>query len=341
MDWETDRGLKLRMGLALALVALLPVAFIYAFVFAINAIGLDLLAWATGDPYNGEVYVEPWLGVGAVAAGFVAQFTVGDSVALRSVDASRVDREDRPELVGRVERLAQVAGVEPPAVAVSRSDVPNAFAIGAPPSKATVVVTEGLLDALDEDELDAVLAHELAHVKNRDVAVMSLSYFLPSLTYVVAIVAFLVLKGLFRALGGFQHVDDDGAKGLVVAVVVLTVSAVVTAAISALFWAASFLIFRALSQYREFAADRGAAAITGDPTALAAALRTVDDEMSDLPDRDLRDVDGGLEALYVAPIDDYQFGGDRDLISSDIFPATHPATEERIERLQELAGETA
>ena len=339
MDWERDRGLKVRIGVALALVALLPVAFAYAFVFAVNAVGLDLLAWASERPYNGRVYVEPWLAVGAVAVGFLGQFALGDSVALRSVDARRVDADDYLDLTRRVERLAQVAGVETPGLAVSRSDVPNAFAIGARPSTATVVVTEGLLDTLADDELDAVLAHELSHVKNRDVTVMSLSYFLPSLTYLVAIVAFYVLKGVFYVGGGLDDVDGDGAKGVLVAIVVLVVSALVTLAISALFWAASFLLFRVLSQYREHAADRGAAAITGDPLALASALRTVDEEMSDLPDRDLRSLDGGLEALYVAPVDTYQFDADRELLSSDIFPATHPDTAERVERLQELAGD--
>jgi len=339
MERETDRGLTIRITLALVFVAVLPVAFVYAFVFAINAIGLDLLAWATGRPYNGEVHVELWLVVGAVAVGFAAQFFFGDSIALRSVDARRVEADDRPDLLARVDRLAQIADVERPRVAVSRSDVPNAFTIGARPSKATLVVTEGALEALEDDELDAVLAHELARVKNRDVAVMSLSYVLPSLTYLVAIAAFFVLQGIFHVLGSARHVDDDGAKGLAVAIVVLVVSAVVTMAISALFWLASFALFRTLSQYREYAADRGAAAITGEPAALASALRTVDDEMSELPDRDLRSVDGGLEALYVAPIDDYQFGEERELISSDIFSSTHPSTEERIERLETMASE--
>lgn len=319
--------------------ALLPLAFIYAFVFAINTIGLDLLTWASDRPSHGEVSVEPWVAVTAVAIGFVIQFLVGDSVALRSVKAHRVDPDDRPDLHARVTRLAQIADVAKPAVAVSSSRVPNAFTIGIRPSAATIVLTEGALDALEEAELEAVIAHELAHVKNRDVAVMSLSYFLPLLTDIVAIAAFYILTGIFHVLGSVRHVDDDGAKGLLVAIVVLTVSAIVTMAISALFWLASFALFRTLWQYREFAADRGAAAITGDPGALASALRTVDDEMNEVPDRDLRKVDGGLEALYVAPIDDYQFGDDRELISSDIFPATHPSTAERIDRLQALASE--
>ena len=341
MEWELDRGLKVRMGVALALVGLLPVAFVYAFVFATNTVGTALLELATERPWNGRFYVNPVAVVAAVAVGFAVQFVVGDSVALRAVDARRVDRESDPDLVGRVDRLAQVADAPTPEVAVSRSGVPNAFAIGPRPSRATVVVTEGLLDALDDDELDAVLAHELAHIRNRDVAVMSLSYFLPSLTYLVAMGAYFVLKGVFYVVGGMDDVDGDGAKAVAVAIVVLVASALVTLAISAMFWVASFLLFRVLSQYREHAADRGAAAITGDPAALASALRTVDDEMSDAPDRDLREIDGGLEALYIAPVDTYQFGEDRDLLSSDLFPATHPDTTERVERLQELAGEQA
>lgn len=339
MDWNADRGLTVRIAVALTLVFVLPIVFMYTFVFVINAVGLDLFAWAIGRPLNGRVYVEPWLVVGGVATGFVLQFFVGESVALHSIDAHHVDRAERPDLYARLERLSRTAEIPVPRVAVSDADVPNAFTIGVRPSKATIVVTEGLLDILDEDELDAVLAHELAHVKNRDGAVMSLSYFLPALTYVVAIAAFSVLRSFFHVLGSARHVDDDGLKGVAVATVVLAVSAVVTVAISVLFWLASFALFRILSQYREYAADRGAAAITGDPASLASGLRAIDDEMSELPDTDLRHADGGLEALYVAPIDDYQFDEDRELLTSDIFPATHPSTEDRIDRLSKLAGE--
>jgi len=339
LQWETDRGLQLRMALALALVLVLPVAFVYAFVFLLNTVGVELLSFATERRWRGRFYVEPWLVVGAVAVGFAAQYFLGERSALRAVGARRVESEAYPELHDALVRLSGIVGVETPALAVARTDVPNAFAVGRRPAHATVVVTTGLLDLLDAEERDAVLAHELAHVRNRDVGVMTLAYFLPSLAYLVAIAAYYVLVGVFKALSGFRNVDDDGAKGLVVAVVVLVASAVCTMLVSAAFWVGSFLLFRLLSQYREFAADRGAAAITGDPAALAAALRKLDDGMSDLPDADLRDADGGVEALYVAPIDDYQFGENRELISSDLFPATHPPVEERVERLRDLARE--
>jgi heat shock protein HtpX len=339
LQWEPDRDLQVRMALALVLVLVLPVAFVYAFVFLMNTVGVELLSFATEREWRGRFYVEPWLVVGAVAVGFVAQYFLGERSALRAVGARRVEADEHPEVHDALVRLSGIVGVETPDLAVARTDVPNAFAVGRRPGHATVVVTTGLLDLLDPEERDAVLAHELAHVRNRDVSVMTLAYFLPSLAYLVAIGAYLVLVGVFKALSGFRHVDDDGAKGLVVAVVVLVVSAVCTMLVSAAFWAGSFLLFRLLSQYREFAADRGAATITGNPAALAAALRKLDDGMSDLPDDDLRDADGGIEALYVAPIDDYQFGEDRELISSDLFPATHPPVEERVERLRELARE--
>ncbi|MFB6162899.1 MAG: M48 family metalloprotease [Halococcoides sp.] len=340
MDWETDRQLQIRMALAVGLLAIMPVAFIYAFVLAINEVGLPLLGWATDRQFYGAVYVEPWLVIGVVLVGFGAQYLLGDRIALRSIGARRVTADQAPELVDRVTRLAQTAGVPAPSVAVSDADVPNAFTVGTRPSTATIVVTRGLLDALDGDELDAVLAHELAHVKNRDVAVMSLAYVVPTITYLVAIVAFGVVRGVGHSLGSLRHGRGNG-RGLLVLVAVVLVSSIVTLAISALFWLGSFTLFRVLSQYREFAADRAAAAMTGAPAALASALATVDDAMSDLPDRDLRAVDGGIEALYVAPIDDYQFGEDRKLISSDVFPATHPDTDERIDRLRDLAGEMA
>ncbi|MEF8878573.1 MAG: M48 family metalloprotease, partial [Haloarculaceae archaeon] len=304
-----------------------------------NTVGVALLTFATERPWRGRFYVEPWLVVGAVAVGFLVQYRFGEGSALRAVGARRVDADEYPEVHDALVRLSGTVGVETPDLAVARTDVPNAFAVGRRPGHATVVVTTGLLDLLDAEERDAVLAHELAHVRNRDVSVMTMAYFLPSLAYLVAIGAYLVLVGVFKALSGFRHVDDDGAKGLLVVVVVLVVSAVSTMLVSAAFWVGSFLLFRLLSQYREFAADRGAAAITGSPAALASALRELDDGMGELPDSDLRDADGGVEALYVAPIDDYQFGEDRELISSDLFPATHPPVEERIDRLRELAGE--
>jgi heat shock protein HtpX len=341
MEWSTDRALQARMALTLAFVAVLPAAFAYTLLFAANTVGIELLRLATDDPWTGRFTLDPLAVLAAVVVGFLAQYLLGERAALRAIGARRVDAESHPDLHATVSRLAAGADLPTPDVAVAHTAVPNAFAVGRSPARATVVVTTGLLDDLDERELAAVVAHELAHVKNRDVSVMTLAYFLPTLTYLVAMAAYYVLTGVFHAVGSVAHVDDDGAKGLAVVVVVLVASAVVTLAVSALFWVGSFLLFRVLSRYREYAADRGAVALTGDPAALASALRTLDDSMGDLPDADLRERDGGLEALYVVPIDVPQFGDDRELLSRDLFPATHPPLDDRVDRLRAMTAEGA
>jgi heat shock protein HtpX len=340
MNWDSDRRLQLRIALALAFVLVLPFGFAYTLLYLLNTVGLDLLRMTTSEPWNGEFYVNPMVLGLLVLVGFAAQFVFGKGVALRSVGAREVEPDEYPEVHRTVTRLAAQLDLPTPTVAVSRTSVPNAFTVGRSPGDATVVVTAGLLDRLDGDELEAVLAHELAHVKNRDVAVMTLSFFLPTLTYFVAMGSYFVLKGVFHVLGSMRMSRSrDSGKGLAMIIVVLVVSSVLTLAVSAAFWAGSFLLFRLLSRYREYAADRGAVSLTGKPLALASALRKLDETMADLPDQDLREHDGGLEALYVAPIDAPQFDADRDLISRDLFPETHPPTKERIDRLQDLDAE--
>ncbi|AUX07924.1 heat shock protein HtpX [Halalkaliarchaeum desulfuricum] len=331
-----DPALRRRILIATALVVLLPFGFIYAFVAAINHVLLPLLESFGHGPYHGRVYVSPLLAVVIVAGGLATQAWFGPSTVLGTLGARRVSPEERPELHARVTRLAQAADVEPPDVAVAKNDAPNAAAVRGP-TGASILVTTGLLDRLDETELEAVLAHEIAHLKNRDATVMTVAWLLPTVTYYLALAAAYLLYGTYRALGSGRS-SGRSSDGLAKAVLVLTVTAVVTIAISAMFWAASVLIHRILSRYREYAADRGAAALTGEPAALASALRTLEAEMPDVPDRDLRKLDGGAEALYVAPLSGRSFT-DADLVSTDIFPDTHPPTEERIDRLRELAGE--
>ena len=330
-----DPSLRRRLLVATALVVVLPFAFIYAFVFVTNTVLLPLLEWQGGGPYHGRVYVDPLFAVVVVAGGLALQAWKGPSVVLGSVGARRVDADEYPDLHARVTRLAKAADVKPPNVAVAHNDAPNAMAVQGPRG-AAVVVTTGLLDALDERELEAVLAHEVSHLANDDATVMTVAWLLPTVTYYLATAAAYVIYGMARTMG--HGGDGDGGDGAAKAILVLLVTAVVTLAVSAMFWAASVLVHRVLSRYREYAADRGAAAITGDPTALASALRALDERMADVPDRDLRSLDGGAEALYVAPLSGRAFT-DAELVSTDVFPATHPPTADRIDRLREMAGE--
>jgi len=208
-----------------------------------------------------------------------------------------------------VGRLSQQADLPKPKVAVADSNVPNAFATGRSRKNSAVCVTTGLLRTLDEDELEGVLAHELAHVKNRDVAVMTIASFLSTL-------AFMVVRWGWLFGGGRDR--QGGGGGVLVAILV-----------SLVVWIVSFLLIRALSRYREFAADRGGAMITGKPSALASALLKIDGRMDRVPDRDMRE-QAEMNAFFIIPI--------RSGIVGKLF-STHPSTEKRVERLRDLERE--
>lgn len=271
---------------------------------------------------------------------------------LADVDAAVVTDETRPELVGRVRRLATVMDAPVPAVAVADTDVPNSFAVGGV-GEATVVVSEGLLDRLDGDQVDAVLAHELAHVRNRDAAVLTLGSFLPALVDG----RFSPLAAVRSRLGGPGWIAACAvALALVLGPVVLGVGA---AGVPYLLGVGAFLalavpfgsvvlglvaspavvLARNLSRYREFAADRAAAAATGNPAALAAALRELDD--AERPGSDLRAA-GPAAGLCLLPYGFERVGEATDAANGtgrDDFAVrtrSHPPTERRIERLREL-----
>jgi len=338
VEFPTDRSLQVRMAATLLLLVLVPPAFVVTLTTALNVVVLPLAERLLEAEY-GRLPVEPLWAFGLGLAGLAVAYVAGERAVLRSMGARRVDAEAAPGLHARVDRLAATAGVPTPDVAVVDSEVPNAFAAGRSPETATVGVTEGLRETLDDDELDAVLAHELAHVRNRDAAVMTVAYALPTVTYLVLVTTYRLLAVFVE---GFRHADFDGdsAKGAAALVVLFVATALVTLAVSALFWVASGLLFRLLSRYREYAADRGAAAVTGDPTALASALATIDEDMAALPDEDLRELDGGVEALYVSSLDVPMFDRDHDgVLSQELFPESHPPTAERVERLQDLAAD--
>jgi heat shock protein HtpX len=236
----------------------------------------------------------------------IVQFFFSGKLALRSMGAKTVTEEEYPRLHGQISRLSQQADLPKPTVAVADNRTPNAFATGRSPSNAAVCVTTGILNTLDDEELEGVLAHELAHIKNRDVAVMTIASFLSTIAF------FIVRWGWL--FGG----RNRNQTPLIVAIVV-----------SLLVWVISFLLIRALSRYREYSADRGAAMITGNPSALATALLKISGRMDQVPDEDLRE-QAEMNAFFIIPIS-------RGFIGR--IASTHPPTETRIEKLRDLERE--
>jgi heat shock protein HtpX len=215
-----------------------------------------------------------------------------------------------------IERLCQLSDLPKPRVAVAYTDVPNAFAAGRSRKTATVCVTTGLMETLEPRELEGVMAHELSHIVNRDVVVMTVAGFLA--TVAGLLIRFGVYSGM---MGGGRRSNDSG--GLAVFAAVLIVSVVV--------YLVSYVLLRALSRYREYAADRGAAIMTGAPSQLAAALAKISGTMTRIPTQDLRAAEG-LNAFFIIPAVAKGFS------LSSIF-ATHPPTEKRIERLMAMQAQ--
>ena len=241
-----------------------------------------------------------------IAVLFAAQVFFSDKIALRAMGVREVSPQEAPELHAMIERLCIQADLPKPRVGVMHSAMPNAFAMGRSPKTATVCATTGIMELLSPAELEGVLAHELTHVINRDVLIMTLASFFAS-------IASLILQfGFFFGGGGD---DDDNAGFFAVILVSLAVYAI------------SFFLMQALSRYREFAADRGAAVLTGRPSALASALLKISGTMQRIPQQDLRSAEG-LNAFYIIPAKTKQS-------ISNLF-STHPPVEQRIARLQRL-----
>jgi heat shock protein HtpX len=237
------------------------------------------------------------------------QFFTSDKLALRAMGAREVSPQEAPEFHAMIERLCVQADLPKPRVAVADTDMPNAFAIGRSPRNATVCATTGIMRILTPAELEGVMAHELTHVQNRDVLVMTLAGFFAT------VAAYIVQFGFF--FGGGE--DDDGGDSFVV---LLLVSLAV--------YAISFFLMQALSRYREFAADRGSGIITGRPSALASALLKISGTMDRIPQKDLR-ASSELAAFYIFPPKAKAAIG-------NIF-STHPPMEKRIAALQRLEAQ--
>jgi heat shock protein HtpX len=226
--------------------------------------------------------------------------------------AKLVSPQEAPRLHGAIERLCIQANLPKPRVAIAETPMPNAFAVGRSPKTATVCATTGILDLLSDPELEGVLAHELTHVQNRDVLVMTIASFFAS------IASFIVQMGFWFG-GAFGDDEDNGISGLVV----ILVSAVV--------YMVSFVLLQALSRYREFAADRGSAIITGRPSALISALMKISGGMNLIPQQDLRAASSELAAFYIFPPKAKQ-------TVAGVF-ATHPPLEARIAALQRFEAQ--
>jgi heat shock protein HtpX len=245
-----------------------------------------------------------------IAALFAAQVFASDKLALAAVGAREVSPQEAPELHAMIERLCIQADLPKPKVAVMPSSMPNAFAMGRSQKSATVCATTGIMELLTPAELEGVLAHELTHIINRDVMIMTLASFFAS------IASMIVQFGFF--FGGGSDDDDDGPGVLVVILVAMAVYVI------------SFFLMQALSRYREFAADRGAAVITGRPSALASALMKISGTMERIPQTDLR-AHAELNAFYIFPA-----GAKRSLFA--LF-ATHPPIEKRLAALSRLESQ--
>jgi heat shock protein HtpX len=288
-----DPGLQFRMLFTIFLLGLLYVALV-GVLFAAGASAVVILVVAGG------------LAIG--------QLFLSDKIGLAAMGAKEVTPEQAPGLHAMVERLCIQADLPKPKVAVADTPMPNAFAMGRTPKSATVCVTTGLMNTLEPPELEAVMAHELTHVKNRDVMIMTIASFF-------AMVASVIVQFGFFFGGGASYSDagdDDNPSFLVVILVSFVV------------YILSFFLILALSRYREFSADKGAALITGRPSALSSALMKISGQMDKVPEQDLRAAQQ-LSAFFIMP--------PRAKAAIQSVFMDHPPTEKRIERLQRYEAE--
>ena len=292
-----DAGLTARMFLTSFLLGLLYVAFALVLFYVFNA-GLVLM-------------------IVIVVGLAIFQYFTSDKLALAASGAKIVSPDEAPQLHAMVERLSAMAELRKPRVAVVDTDVPNAFATGRNQKRAVVAVTRGLWERLDEREIEGVLAHELTHIANRDVLVMTIASFFATLA------ALLTRWGLYAGMfGGFGGSRNNNNNSVPVWLIVIAVSFVT--------YILSWILIRTISRYREYAADRGSALITGAPEYLMSALPKISRQMTLIPDRDLREVEG-MSAFFIIPP---RVKGS----ISELF-MDHPPLEKRLAALEQIARE--
>jgi heat shock protein HtpX len=285
-----DAGLTIRMLATSGLLGLLYVAFAAVLISYLNVGILPMV-----------------LIIGGIA--FFQYFT-SDKLALRASGAKIVSEQEAPELHAMVDRLCAMADLPKPKVAVIDTDVPNAFATGRNPKNAAVAVTRGLWERLEPREVEGVVAHELSHIANRDVLIMTLASF------------FAMLAGVLARYSIFFGGGGRDRNGPPIWLVVLLVSIVT--------YVVSYVLIRTISRYREYAADRGAALITGAPENLMSALQKIASGIASIPQRDLREVQA-MNAFFIIPTNLRSSFG-------ELF-ATHPPLEKRLEALARISRE--
>ncbi len=293
-SYGRDAGLSLRMLLTTTLLGLLYVVFAVVLFQVLNVGLVPMLVIVVGLAFF--------------------QYYTSDKLALRAAGAKIVERDEAPELHDMIERLCAMADLPKPRVAVIDTDVPNAFATGRSPKHAAVAVTRGLWQRLEPQEIEGVLAHELSHVANRDVLIMTVASFFAMLAGLLT--RFGLYSGMF---GGGRSRDNNSVP---VWLIVLLVSVVT--------YFLSQILILAISRYREFAADRGSALITGAPEHLMSALQKISSDMFRIPQSDLREVEG-MNAFFIIP------ANVKGSVSSLFL--THPPLEKRLAALAEIARE--
>ena len=297
-NFGRDRGLSLRMLFTTGLLGLLYVVFAVV-LFSVLKVGL-----------------APMLLIVLGLAFF--QYYTSDKIALRASGARIVTAEEEPDLHAMVERLCALANLPKPRIAIVDSNVPNAFATGRNPKHAAVAVTSGLWQRLDEQEVEAVLGHELSHIANRDVLVMTVASFFAMLAALLT--RFGLYAGMFGGFGGGNRSSNNNQTP--VWLIVLLVSIVV--------YAISFILIRTISRYREYAADRGSAIMTGAPENLMSALQKISSGITQIPQQDLREVQG-MNAFFIIPTNWKS--------NMSEWMMDHPPLEKRLAALAEIARE--
>ncbi len=306
--YAPDRGLTVRMGLTMFLLGLVFVAFVAAI------IGISAAVHASDGAI---VFFAVVLGGGLA----IGSFFYSDKIALSTAGAQLVTPQQAPELHGIVDRICALADMPKPRIAISPTDLPNAFATGRNSEHAVLCVTQGLMRRLTPEELEGVISHEMSHVAHKDVMVMTVASFL-------AIIAGLLIRFSFYGElfggGGRRGGNNNNQGALPILLIIMAVSIVV--------YAISFLLIRLLSRYRELAADRSGALLTGQPSALASALQKVSGSIARIPTKDLREA-APLNAFFFAPALSAQQAQSK---LGELF-STHPSLEKRLAQLAKIS----